>query len=151
VRDEVVDFITELNARTELPVRRLLGWADIGADKFYRWRQRYGKANEHNARVPRDQWLLYEEEAAILAYHSQHPLAGYRRLTFMMNDADVVAVSPSSVYRVLRRAGVLDRYNRKPSKKGTGFVQPLKGARALAHRYRVPEHRRHVLLPVFYP
>jgi len=43
----------------------------------------------------------------------------------MMLDADVVAASPSSVYRVLREAGVLDRFNGKASKKGTGFVQPL--------------------------
>jgi hypothetical protein len=43
----------------------------------------------------------------------------------MMLDADVVAVSPSSVYRVLKRAGWLDRKWQKPSKKGTGFQQPL--------------------------
>jgi transposase InsO family protein len=51
---------------------------------------------------------------------------GYRRVTFMMLDADIVAVSPASVYRVLREAGLLQRWNRKPSKKGTGFKQPLK-------------------------
>jgi transposase InsO family protein len=44
----------------------------------------------------------------------------------MMLDEDVVAVSPSTSYRVLSRAGRLDRWNRTPSKKGTGFVQPLK-------------------------
>ncbi len=43
----------------------------------------------------------------------------------MMLDADVVAVSPATVYRVLKAAGVLDRWNTTPSKKGTGFVQPL--------------------------
>jgi transposase InsO family protein len=41
-------------------------------------------------------------------------------------DADIVAVSPSSVYRVLTNAGLLNRWNGKQSKKGTGFVQPLK-------------------------
>jgi transposase InsO family protein len=44
----------------------------------------------------------------------------------MMLDDDVVAVSPASVYRVLSSAGRLDRKWLKPSKKGTGFVQPLK-------------------------
>jgi putative transposase len=44
----------------------------------------------------------------------------------MMMDADIVAVSPSSVYRVLTNAGLLNQWNRKDSKKGTGFVQPLK-------------------------
>jgi putative transposase len=44
----------------------------------------------------------------------------------MMLDDDVVAVSPASVYRVLKAAGRLDRRWLKPSKKGTGFVQPLR-------------------------
>ncbi len=43
-----------------------------------------------------------------------------------MLDQDVVAVSPSSVYRVLSAADLLRRWNGKTSKKGTGFVQPLK-------------------------
>ena len=43
----------------------------------------------------------------------------------MMLDDDVVAVSPASVYRVLKEAGRLDRQAVSPSKKGTGFVQPL--------------------------
>ncbi len=75
--------------------------------------------------MPRDFWLESWEKKAIVDFHEKHPLEGYRRLTFMMLDADVVAVSPSSVYRVLRDAGVMDRWNRKASKKGTGFHQPL--------------------------
>lgn len=42
----------------------------------------------------------------------------------MMLDQDIVAVSPATVYRVLSAAGRLDRWNRKPSRKGTGFEQP---------------------------
>jgi putative transposase len=42
----------------------------------------------------------------------------------MMLDADIVAVSPASVRRVLSRAGLLRKWNGKPSKKGTGFEQP---------------------------
>ncbi len=44
----------------------------------------------------------------------------------MMLDGDIVAVSPSSVYRVLFRAGVMRKWDRKSSKKGTGFIQPLR-------------------------
>ena len=44
----------------------------------------------------------------------------------MMLDADVVAASPSSVYRVLKKAGLLDRWSKKLSKKGTGFHQPTR-------------------------
>ena len=59
-----------------------------------------------------------------MQFHREHPLEGYRRLTYMMLDANVVAVSASSVYRVLKRAGLLQRYNPKSSRKGKGFNQP---------------------------
>ena len=42
----------------------------------------------------------------------------------MMLDADIVAVSPSSVWRVLSRAGLLRKWNGKTSRKGRGFEQP---------------------------
>ena len=111
--------------RTEVVTRRFIGWLGIRSSKLYAWRKRYGQVNEHNAWVPRDTWLEESEKQAIMDYHGHHPLEGYRRLTFMMLDADVVAASPSSVYRVLKQAGLLRRWNGKPSKKGTGFVQPL--------------------------
>jgi transposase InsO family protein len=92
---------------------------------YYKWRQRYGKANEHNGWIPRDHWLEAWEKEAIVRFHFEHPLEGYRRLTYMMLDADVVAVSAASVYRVLAAAGLLQRFSRSPSRKGQGFVQPL--------------------------
>ena len=91
---------------------------------FYNWKQRYGKVNEHNGWIPRDHWLEAWEKRAILDFYWQHPLDGYRRLTYKMLDTNVTAVSASSVYRVLKRAGVLDRHNMKPSRKGKGFNQP---------------------------
>jgi len=39
----------------------------------------------------------------------------------MMLDAGIVAVSPSSVYRVLKYADLLRKWNHKPSSKVTGF------------------------------
>lgn len=100
-------------------------WLGIAASKFYDWRARYGQVNEHNAWVPRDHWLEPWEREAIIAYHRQHPAEGYRRLTYMMLDADIVAVSPATTYRVLSEAGLLRRWNTAPSKKGQGFTQPL--------------------------
>jgi transposase InsO family protein len=43
----------------------------------------------------------------------------------MMLDQDVVAVSPASGYRVLAKAGLLQPWPAPPTKKGTGFVQPV--------------------------
>jgi hypothetical protein len=54
----------------------------ISSSKFYDWRQRYGKANEHNAWIPRDHWLEDWEKTAILNFERQFPLEGYRRLAW---------------------------------------------------------------------
>jgi putative transposase len=75
--------------------------------------------------VPRDHWLTDEEKLHICNFARSHPLEGYRRMTFMMLDADVVACSPASVYRVLKKAGLLAGPTPNVTKKGTGFVQPL--------------------------
>ena len=125
MRDQIVDYLGYWTERTQLPSKQLLGWLELSSSKFYQWKDRYGQANEHNGQVPRDWWLEDWEKQAILDFHDRHPLEGYRRLAFMMLDDDVVAVSPSSVYRVLKAAGRLDRKWQKPSQKGTGFVQPL--------------------------
>jgi transposase InsO family protein len=98
----------------------------VARGKFFAWRQRYGKANEHNAWVPRDFWIEEHERQAILNFRERQPLEGYRRPAFMTLDADVVAVSPATVYRVLSKAGRLDRWPKRTTSKGKGFVQPLR-------------------------
>ena len=125
LRDQIVDFVRERVTQTELPASRLVAWIGIGASKFYDWQRRYGKVNEHNAWIPRDHWLADWEKRAIIDFYQAHPDDGYRRVAYMMMDTDIVAVSPSSVYRVLSQAGVLRRWEKKPSQKGKGFAQPL--------------------------
>jgi transposase InsO family protein len=124
-RDTVVDFVRDWSDKTDIPACRLLAWIAISTSKFHDWKQRFGKVNEHNALVPRDHWLTDDEKEQIRTFARGHPLEGYRRLTFMMLDADVVACSPASVYRVLKAAGLLAGSSPVPSKKGTGFIQPL--------------------------
>ena len=126
VRDEVVDYVRYWSDKTGIRATKMIRWIKIARSKYYDWLNRYGRVNEHNAWIPRDFWLTCHERQAIIDYYHDNPLEGYRRLTYMMMDADIVAVSPSSVYRVLTSTGLLNRWNRKQSKKGTGFVQPLK-------------------------
>ena len=120
-----MDFIRDWAEKTGLAIEQLLESLGLSVAKFYQWRQRYGKANQHNGSVPRDFWLQDSEKKAILDFQELYPSEGYRRLTYMMLDADVVAVSPSSVFRVLSQAGRLRHWAPRPSKKGTGFEQPL--------------------------
>ncbi len=123
-RDAVVDCLRYWSPRADSPVTRLLAWLGIPASTYYDWCRRYGQPNAHNAGVPRQFWLLSEERQAILDFEREHPDEGYRRLAFMMLDADVVAASPSSVYRVLKSAGRIGSQGRRASLKGQGFDQP---------------------------
>ena len=119
--------------------------------KFSRWSGRLGTPNQHNASLPRDFWLEDWEKAAIIAFHALYPLEGYRRLAYMMLDADVVAVSPSSVYRVLRAAGKLAPRGGKPSNKGQGFEQPLRSHEHWHIDVSSSQRLRDLLLPVQHP
>ena len=122
----MVDYIDKWTLRAEIAAKQLLAWMGLPTSKFHLWRKHYGRPHAHNGHIPRDGWLEAWEKQAIIDFHRRFPLEGYRRLTFMMLDQDIVAVSPSSTYRVLKGAGLLDRNKWAPSKKGTGFVQPLK-------------------------
>jgi putative transposase len=105
-------------------MNRLLGWLKLHKSKFYGWQKRFGLPNDHNGKTPRDFWLEEWEKEAIRLYYIQHPFEGYRRLTYMMIDEDIVACAPSTVYRVLKESNLLCKSTVKPSKKGTGFIQP---------------------------
>ncbi|MFQ5380748.1 MAG: IS3 family transposase [Dehalococcoidia bacterium] len=124
-RDAVVAFVEHWTKKTGLPVRLYVEWLGISRSKFYDWRRRRGKGNDHNGKVPRHFWLTPWEKKAILDYHIRFPDVGYRRMTYTMLDAGVVAVSAASVYRVLTEAGRLKKWTRNATGKGQGFVQPL--------------------------
>src|SRR5690242_14626424 len=64
----------------------------------------------------------------------------------MMLDVDIVAVSPASVWRVLGQAGLLSKWNGKPSKKGSGFEQPLAAHQHWHIDVSYIQHQRDVLL-----
>ena len=125
-RDDLVVFIQNHAELTGIPVTRLIGWVGIGRDRFYDWHRRHGQKNCHNGAIPRDFWLEEWEKRAIITFYLEHQEDGYRRLTFMMIDRDIVAVSPASTYRVLKEAGLMRQWNGKESKKGTGFNQPTR-------------------------
>ena len=93
--------------------------------KFQDWQKRYGKPNSHNGKNPRNWWIMDCEKEAIIAYYRERTNEGYRRLTYKMIDEDIAAVSPSTVYMILKANDLLCRWNnKKTSSKGNGFKQP---------------------------
>ncbi|RKY93669.1 MAG: IS3 family transposase [Ignavibacteriae bacterium] len=124
-RDNVVEFVNTITPKIDIKLKNMLGLIGINSSKYYSWAERKGKANNHNGKIPRKHWCLDWEREAIINYAKTHPAQGYRRLTYMMMDDNIVAVSPSTTYRVLKAAGLLNRWNKvKRSAKGGGFIQP---------------------------
>ena len=131
-RDRIVIYIDHIIQSSELKLKQLLRMIGISKSKYYKWQKRMGKENQHNFALPKSNWLLPWERDAIINYAKTHYAEndyylrdGYRRLTYRMLDEDVAAVSPSSVYRILKTEGLLNQWNtQKTSTKGNGFKQP---------------------------
>lgn len=121
----MVDYVNYWKMRAEVPAKLLLRWIGLYQATFYKWCRSYGKEYEHNASIPRDNWLEDWERDAIIKFHFEHPLDGYRRLTYMMLDASIVAVSAATVYRILSGAGLLGKKGSRTKTKGKGFNQPV--------------------------
>lgn len=119
-------FTEMMTIKTNTPVNKLLGLIGISSSKYYSWVDRLDQINNHNGIIPKKHWILNWEREAIISYAQTHMGEGYRRLTYMMIDDNIVAVSPSTTYRVLKSAGLLNRWNKvKKSSKGNGFDQPV--------------------------
>ena len=101
-------------------------WLGLSAGKYYAWKKLTQQPGRENRVLPKAHWLLPWEVQAIIDYRLQHATEGYRRLAYMMLDANIVAVSPSSVYRVLKKHGLLLSQWRHTRAKGSGFTQPTR-------------------------
>ena len=117
-----------MHRKTHIPLGTLAAMADLRLSKYYDWKSRKGRATRHNGITDKRHWILPEEREAIIDYAKEHlHEAGYRRMTYMMLDENVVAVSPSTTYRILKQAGLLDRWNISMTKtKKHGFDQPAR-------------------------
>jgi hypothetical protein len=74
-----VDFVRRWSEKAEIGVGRFIPWLGVTASKFYDWRQRYGRVNEHNGWVPRDFWLELWEKEAIIEFSSEEPTGRLER------------------------------------------------------------------------
>jgi len=115
---EVLELVEQTRQRTGWKVRRILRRLGLPKSRYYEWREWEQEADRAalDALVGRPAWcpwaMLPEERAAVVGYALSHPKEGYRRLAWMMVDADVAYLSPSSVYRILRDADLLYRWKR---------------------------------------
>lgn len=115
-----------MNKLTSIPVHNLLKILSLPKSTFYDWVKRDGVPNQHNGIIPKRHWSLPWERKAVISYAKRNPGEGYRRLSYQMIDNNIVALTPSSVYRILKKEGLLNKWNKTRTKpKGNGFDQPL--------------------------
>lgn len=117
VKAEVLALVTQTQARTGWPLRRILKRLCVSKSRYHAWARRAAcDALDDLIRPPPCPWqALPEEVDAVLAYALTHPRDGYRRLAWQMVDEDVASLSPSSVYRILADADLLARWKRSGS------------------------------------
>lgn len=124
VRDEVVQFAYKWSQRAKLPLRQICASLGISPSKLSIWRGRAGTPNQHAPHVRRAGEVTPEEKAAVVAFYLDHVFDGYRRCAYMMLDANIAALHPSTVFLILKEAGVLRSRTARRGCKGLGFKQP---------------------------
>lgn len=119
----IQDDINVQHERTEISVKELLKMYGISRSTFYGWAGQVPMPSRRYNSLS----VLEEEETAVKNYRLLHREVGYRKLTWMMNDEGIAALSESAVYTILAKHNLLgpfssrlsdaeNEYQHKPSK-----------------------------------
>ena len=101
--EEKANILSRVEKETS-PKRQILMALGIPKSSYYRWRQ--GQPDSRNPRRPWNR-ITPEEDDRILAAARSFPEVSSRQLSVWITDNEEFAVSESTVYRVLRREGLV--------------------------------------------
>jgi putative transposase len=116
LQKRVHEEVEQARRRSGWPARKTLAALGIPRRTYYRWLQEEAWARVLPAepvRPVQPYEALAEEKAAVLAYARRHPELRHRELAWRMVDADVVCLSPSTVYRILKEANLVHPWRRR--------------------------------------
>jgi putative transposase len=116
-------MVIQTKRRSGWPVYRTLAAVGVPRSVYYAWISREC-LQDRIGKPCRAYELLPEERAAICEFALRYPKIGYRKLTWMMVDADVACVGESTVYRVLSDADLLSRWKRSETSSGEYHFRP---------------------------
>jgi transposase InsO family protein len=113
---EVDAVVTETKARSGWPIKRTLWQLGVSPASYYRWRK--GAQQTHTLPPePTRPVQVYEatdeEKQAVRAYALKHPGIRHRELAWRMVDGDVVYLSQSTVYRILKDQNLVSPWRRR--------------------------------------
>jgi len=124
VRNLIEQEVRRLHIMTGIALLTLAVFAGVSRRTFQQWLGRSGKETQHNGHIPRDHWTTPMEVKAIIEYCEERMEFGYRTLCWQMVDADIVFVSPGSVYNVLKKSGLTKKWAEIAEEAKKGFDQP---------------------------
>jgi putative transposase len=112
--------------------RRRSGWSTrqtleaLGVSPATYYRNRgLAPAASKSGRPPAVHAVTAEERAAVVAFKRKHPELRHRALAWTMVDEDVAYLSPSTVYRILKEAGLVSAWELKERGKGKVPTRPM--------------------------
>lgn len=109
---------------TRIPEYKLFELISLSPSKFSKWKR--GAQSEQKKVIPEKHCSTPEEREKVFEFKREH-MRGYRYLTWLMIDWNIVTLSPSTVYRNLKKAGLNRIWTNPPGEpKKKGFDQPTK-------------------------
>ena len=109
-------MVQETKARSGWPVKRTLGVLCIAVSSYYRWlkEQKWAKALPAEPVKPVQVYeATAEEKQQVREYALKHPEIRHRELAWRMVDEEVVYLSQSTVYRILKEQHLVSPWRRR--------------------------------------
>ncbi|MGH8459761.1 MAG: IS3 family transposase, partial [Nevskiales bacterium] len=128
LQQRVHEEVDRTRGRSGWSARRTLAALGVSRASYYRWRQaaaaslRDGRSLSGSPPQPYE--ALAEERVVVRAYALAHPELRHRELAWRMVDEDVVYVSPSTVYRILKHENLVCPWRRRTKRIRDGDEKP---------------------------
>ena len=106
--------------RSGWPAKKTLAALGIPRRTYYRWLKEEAWARvlpSEPVQPVQPYEALAEEKQAVLEYARRHPELRHRELAWRMVDEDVVCLSPSTVYRILKEANLVCPWRRRKKRR----------------------------------
>jgi transposase InsO family protein len=120
LQKRVHEEVEQTRERSGWPAKKTLAALGIARRSYYRWLREEAWARELPAEAVKPVQpyeALPEEKEAVLDYARRHPELRHRELAWRMVDEDVVYLSPSTVYRILKTANLVCPWRRRAKRR----------------------------------
>lgn len=118
-----MQIVAQTKRRSGWPAYRTLAALGVPCSVYYAWKARES-LQDRVGKGCRLYEVLPEERGAICQFALEYPKIGYRKLTWMMVDAQIACVGESTTYRVLSEADLLSRWKRSAASSGEYHFRP---------------------------